>query len=66
LETSLEEMNARMDVFEEKSDKIDAAEKACLGKTEANMNSGQKPRGAESKTDLEEMDTMDLKASREM
>jgi hypothetical protein len=65
VETGLGEMNARMDVFEEKLDKIVAAEKACLGKTEANMDTGQKLREAKSKTDLEEMDTTDLKASQE-
>jgi hypothetical protein len=61
VETGLEEMNARMDVFKEKLDKIDAAKKTCLGKTEANMDTGQKLKESESKTDLEEMDIMDLK-----
>jgi hypothetical protein len=36
VETGLEEMKGRTDVFDEKLDKMDAAGKACLGKTEAN------------------------------
>jgi hypothetical protein len=62
VETGIEEMKVRMDVFEEMVDKIDTAGKPCLGNMEANIETGQGPRQAESKTDLE-MDTMDLKAN---
>jgi hypothetical protein len=61
VETGLEEMRVRMFVFEEKLDEMDATGKACLGKTEANIETSQEPREAESKTDLEEMDTNNLR-----
>jgi peptidoglycan hydrolase CwlO-like protein len=47
VETRLEEMKARMDVFEGTLDKIDAARKTCLGKMEANIETGQELREAE-------------------
>jgi hypothetical protein len=65
VETGLEEMKARMNVFEEKMDKMDAAGKACLGKTEANIETGQEPSEAESRTGLEEMDTVDFGTNQE-
>jgi hypothetical protein len=37
VKTGLEQMKVRKDVFEEKFHKMDAAGKACLGKTEANI-----------------------------
>jgi hypothetical protein len=60
---SLEEMKARMDVFEE--EKLDASGKACLGKTQANIETSQEPREAEVKADLKEMDTTDMEANGE-
>jgi hypothetical protein len=38
--------------------------KASQEKTEVNIETGQEPREAESKTDLEEMNTTDLEANR--
>jgi hypothetical protein len=58
-------MKARMDVFKEKLEKIDAAGKSCLGKMEVNIGTSQKPRQAESKSSLEEIDTTVLGANRE-
>jgi hypothetical protein len=63
LKTDLEEMKAMMNVFEERLDKMNTARKACLGKTEANIGTGQEPREAENKTNLQEMGTTDLEAS---
>jgi hypothetical protein len=40
VETGLEEMKARIDVFEEKFDKMYAARKVWLEKTEANIETG--------------------------
>jgi hypothetical protein len=48
-------MKARMDVFEGKLDKMDTARKACLWKMEANIETGQESREAESKTDMEKV-----------
>jgi hypothetical protein len=55
-------MKARIDVFEEK---LNATRKACLGKTQANIETGQEPREAEGETDLKEMDTTEMEANRE-
>jgi hypothetical protein len=65
VETGPEEMKPRMDFFKEKLDKMDPIGKTCVGKMEANIETGQEPREAESKTDLEEMDTMGLEANQE-
>jgi hypothetical protein len=62
MDASLEEMKARADVFEEN---LDAAGKAGLGKTQANVETGHEPREAEGKTDLKEMDTTGMEANRE-
>jgi hypothetical protein len=50
-------MEARMNVFEERLDKMDVVGKACIGKTKAYVETGQEPMEAESKTGFEEMDT---------
>jgi hypothetical protein len=42
---------------------IDTAEKACLGKTEARIETGQAQMESEIKPDLEEMNTLELEAS---
>jgi hypothetical protein len=60
-----ERVLTRMDVFEEKLVKMNATGKACLGKTEANIETGQEPREVESRTDLEEVDTTDLELNPE-
>jgi hypothetical protein len=65
VETGLEQMNARTDVFEENSDKMNAAWEACLRRTKVNIKTSQESKKVESKTDLEEIDTMDLEANRE-
>jgi hypothetical protein len=52
-EASLEEMKARMDVFEGELGRMDATRKACLERMEANVETSQKSREAESMTDLE-------------
>jgi hypothetical protein len=62
---TVEEMKARMNVFEETLDKMDASGKACLGKMKADIETCQKQREAESKTDLEEMDATDVEANPE-
>jgi hypothetical protein len=46
VETCLEQMKVRKDVFEEKFDKMDAAGKAYLGKMEANI---ERPAGNQGK-----------------
>jgi hypothetical protein len=65
MNASLEQMKTRKDVFEEKLDKMDAAMKACLGKTEANLETGREPKEADSKTDLDKMDTTYFEANPE-
>jgi hypothetical protein len=52
-----------MDVFKEKLDRMNATRRACVGKTEANIETDQKPGEAESKTDLEKMYTTGLEAN---
>jgi hypothetical protein len=64
-ETGVEEMKARMEVFEEKLGKMDATGKTCLEKTEANTETCQKPREADIKTDLKEMNTTEVEANPE-
>jgi hypothetical protein len=60
VETGLDEMEYRMDIFEEKLDKMDAVGKACLGKTEASIEIGQEPSEAKSRSDLGEINTIDV------
>jgi hypothetical protein len=63
VEAVLEEITDKMDLFEEKLDKMDAARTACLGKTK--METGQEPREAESKTETKEMEATASEASQE-
>jgi hypothetical protein len=44
MNTDEEKMLARMDVFEEKLNKMNAARKVCLGKAEANTETAQEPK----------------------
>jgi hypothetical protein len=59
VEAVLEEMTARMDVFEGKLDKM----ATCLGKTK--IETSQKPREAESKTHTKEMEATASEADQE-